>query len=94
MRRVGVSLRDEQLEALRYLAAARKRCVSGIVREAVDEYLKDDPAIDVVWRTKFARFVEQVQSRIPSSITPEETEADISRAREEVRQMHRALRRA
>jgi hypothetical protein len=42
------------------------------------------------WGERFDALVARIQQRIPSGVTPEEIEADITAAREEVRQIHRA----
>jgi hypothetical protein len=47
---------------------------------------------DRSWGERFEQLHERVQRRIPPSISPEEIEAEITAAREEVRQAHRASR--
>jgi prevent-host-death family protein len=41
---------------------------------------------DADWQQRLAEFVARIRSRIPEGVTPEEIEADITAASEEVRQ--------
>ena len=93
MHRTNIYLDEDQLRALKHLAAEDRQSVSDLVREAVDAYLARRLMDDTAWRERFDRLFERVHSRIPATISPEEIEADITAAREEVRQAHRAARR-
>ncbi|MEA2639393.1 MAG: hypothetical protein QOF51_787 [Chloroflexota bacterium] len=94
MRRTNIYLDDDQLCALKHLAVEEQQSLAVLVRQAVDEYLArrfGDPA---AWNERFDTLIQRIQSRMPSEVTPEEIEADITVAREEVRQAHRALQKA
>lgn len=93
LRRTNIYLEDDQLNALKVVAATRGSSFATVVRDAVDAYLRDQLVDDLVWRTELEALIDRVRSRIDPAITPEEIEADITAAREEVRQMHRASRR-
>lgn len=49
---------------------------------------------DTEWGDRFDDLVARVQRRRPAGVTPEEIEADVTKAREEVRQARRAARAA
>ncbi|CAN5371401.1 MAG: ribbon-helix-helix protein, CopG family [Chloroflexia bacterium] len=93
MRRTNIYLDENQLQALKRLAVTEDQSVAAVVRDAVDTYLKDRASDDVAWSKELKQLLERVQSRIPPDITPDEIEADITSAREEVRQARRAARR-
>jgi predicted DNA-binding protein len=93
LQRTNVYLEDDQLDALKVLAAARGDSLATVVREAVDAYLRDHFVSDDAWRMRFEDLRHRVQARTASSVTPEEIEADITEARNEVRRLHRASRR-
>ena len=89
MQRTSVYLDEEQLRALRHLAAEERHSVADLVRRAVDAYLAQRLTDDMLWRERFDQLFERVRSRVPADISPEEIEADITAAREEVRSAHR-----
>ena len=93
MRRTNIYLDEDQLRSLKHLAAEDERRVAELVREAIDDYLARRLADDAAWRERFDRLVERVRARVPAGISPDEIEADITAARDEVRQAHRAARR-
>jgi hypothetical protein len=93
LRRTNIYLEEDQLNALKVVAATRGSSFATIVRDAVDAYLRDQVVEDLAWRTEFEQLLKRVQSRLDPSTSPEEIEADITEAREEVRQLHRASRR-
>jgi hypothetical protein len=93
MQRTNIYLEDEQLRALKHLAAEQRQSVADLVRAAVDDYLAKRMADGVVWQERFEALIERVRSRVPSETTPAGIEADISTARDEVRRAHRAARR-
>jgi len=93
VQRTNVYLYDGQLRALKHVAAEERQSVAGLVRKAVDGYLATRMANDAEWQQRWDHLLESVQSRIPPDIPPEEIEADITAAREEVRQEHRASNR-
>lgn len=93
MHRTNIYLDDEQLCLLKHVAAEEGKSMADVVRLAVDLYLARRLVDDEQWRERFARLITRVQQRIPPEISPEEIEADITVARGEVRQAHRATRR-
>ncbi|MBI4491170.1 MAG: CopG family transcriptional regulator [Chloroflexi bacterium] len=90
MHRTNIFLDSEQVRALKHLAAEERRSVAELVRRAVDEYLARRFRDGTDWGERFDQLVARIQQRIPVEVTPEEIEADITAAREEVRQAHRA----
>lgn len=94
MRRTNIYLDDEQLRALKHLAADEHQSLAVLVRRAVDEFLARRFKDGTDWSGRFDALVQRIQSRIPHGVTPGEIEADITEAREEVRQVHRAARAA
>ncbi|MEA2513058.1 MAG: hypothetical protein QOJ59_2545 [Thermomicrobiales bacterium] len=89
LQRTSIYLEEDQLEALKVLAAARGCSLATVVGEAVDRFVHDRLGDDVVWRTQFERLIVRVGSRIPPSITAGEIEADITKVRDDVRQLGR-----
>lgn len=92
MQRTNVYLEDKKLEALRDLAARQRRTLSDVLRQAVDAYLGQNSAADKAWEERLDRLLERVRSRLPQDASPDEIEADITAARQEVRRAHRAAR--
>lgn len=90
MQRTNIYLEEEQLRALKHLAAEERHSVADLVREAVDEYLAKRMADETLWRERLETLLTRVRSRAPAGVSAEETEADISIGRDEVRQLHRA----
>jgi Arc/MetJ-type ribon-helix-helix transcriptional regulator len=93
MQRTNIYLSEDQLRALKHLAAEERQSVADLVRQAVDAYLAKRFAEDAAWRERFDELIERVRSRLPATLPPEEIEADITAAREEVRRAHHAARR-
>jgi len=94
MRRTNIYLDDDQLRALKHLAAEEKQTVAVLVRRAVDEFLAHRFSHRDDWGQRFDALVSRIQSRVPLEMIPEEVEADITAARDEVRQAHLAARAA
>ncbi|HEX5416215.1 MAG TPA: CopG family transcriptional regulator [Chloroflexota bacterium] len=92
MYRTNIYLEAEQVRALRHLAAEERRSVAQLIRQAVDQYLVREFQDRKDWGERFDDLVARIQQRIPANVTPEEIEADITAAREEVRQERRAER--
>ncbi|MCL4508319.1 MAG: ribbon-helix-helix protein, CopG family [Chloroflexi bacterium] len=92
MQRTNIYLDEDQLRALKYLAAEERQSLADLVRRAVNDYLAKRLAGDTEWRQHFDRLIERIHGRTPEDVTPEEIESDITAAREEVRQAHRARR--
>ena len=93
MQRTNIYLEEHQLRALKHLAAEDRQSVADLVRSAVDAYLAKRLAEDAEWRDRLFQLLADVQSRMPAGVTSEEIEADITAARDEVRQERRAARR-
>jgi len=86
MRRTNIYLDDEQLRALKHLAAEEQASVADLVRKAVDAYLAQRFSSDKDWGRRFDDLAERIQRRVPAGVTPVEIEADITAARAEVRE--------
>lgn len=81
MQRTNIYLEDEQLRALKHLAAEERQSVADLVREAVDDYLSRRMADDALWRERLDALLTRVRHRIPADVGSEEIEADIGEAR-------------
>jgi hypothetical protein len=92
MRRTNIYLDGEQLRALRHLAAEEHASVADLVRKAVDAYLAPRFSSSTEWGRRFDELVDRIQRRMPPRLTSEEIEADITAARKEVREAHKAQR--
>ncbi len=92
MQRTNIYLDDEQLRALKHLAAEEHASVADLVRKAIDAYLVPRFSSRKEWGLRFDDLVERIQRRMPAGVTPDEIEADITAARAEVREA-RARRR-
>jgi Arc/MetJ family transcription regulator len=92
MQRTNIYLDDDQLRALKHLAAEEHANVAALVRRAVDEFLGRKFQESNDWSQRFEALVAQIQSRIPSGVTPDQIEADITSARDEYRQLHGGTR--
>ena len=92
MQRTNIYLDDDQLHLLKHLAAEEGQSVAGLVRQAVDAYLAQRLNSDSAWTERLTKLLDRVRSRMPATIPAEEIEADITAARQEVRQAHHAAR--
>ena len=90
MYRTNIYLDAEQMRALKHLAAEEQCSVAELVRRAVDTYLAQRFPNGREWGQRFDELVARIQRRLPADLTPEEIEADITAAREEVPQKRRA----
>lgn len=90
MYRTNIYLDEEQIRALRHLAAEEKCSVAELVRRAVDSYIATHLADQTVWRERLDEFVKRVQERQLIKVAPEAIEEDITSTRKEVRQARRA----
>src|SRR5689334_14793124 len=93
MQRTNIYLEADQLRALKHLAAEQDQSVADLVRQAVDDYLAEHIRDDHAWAARLDDLVERVRKRTTDSVPPEQIEADISAARAEARETHRAARR-
>lgn len=94
MQRTNIYLDEDQLKALKHLAVEEQQSVALLVRRAVDEFLTRQFAERTDWGDRFDALVQRIRSRVPARLTPEQIEADITAARQEVRQSHRSARAA
>jgi hypothetical protein len=107
MKRTNIYLDEEQSRLLRHLAVEEGRSFTDIVREALNEYLarRRMPSTSRVigprraipqdeWRAGFDAALQRIRVGVPSDITVEEIESEISAARDEVRRERAARRRA
>jgi hypothetical protein len=93
MQRTNIYLDEQQLKTLRHLAAEERSSVAQLVRRAVDDFLTRRAISDADRDQRFDDLL--VRMRVHSAgIPPEEIEADITAAREEVRAIRRAQRAA
>ncbi|MBI4305369.1 MAG: ribbon-helix-helix protein, CopG family [Chloroflexi bacterium] len=92
MRRTNIYLDEDQLRALKHVAAEERESVAALVRRAVDAFLADRFKDRADWGQRLDALVRRIQSRLPAAVTSEEIGADITAARKEVRQAHRAVR--
>ena len=93
MQRTNIYLDDAQLRTLKHLAAEDRTSVATLVRDAVDSYLARRLADDPEWGRRLDDLLTRIRSRLPD-VPPEEIEADITAARQEVREIRRAQRAA
>ena len=91
MRRTNIYLDEEQLKALKHRAAEDGKSVATLVRDAVDDYLVRERTakadLDARWDALMARR-RAIAAEL--DIPPEVIEADITAARQEVRELRRA----
>lgn len=92
MQRTNIYLDEDQVRALKHLAAEHEQSVAALVRQAVDDYLSREFARDDLWQQRMTDLLDRIRSRSQSDADPEEIEKDISLAREEVRTARRASR--
>jgi Arc/MetJ-type ribon-helix-helix transcriptional regulator len=92
MQRTNIYLEDDQLRALKHLAAEERQSVADLVRRAVDVYLAQRIADDTDWRARLDDLVVRIQARVPQDLPADEIEADIAAARAEARKARRAAR--
>ena len=90
MQRTNMYLDEEQLRALKHLAAEEHESVALLVRRAVDEFLARRFQNADDWGRRFDELVTRVQGRVPPGLMAEQIEDDITTARAEVRQLHRS----
>jgi hypothetical protein len=96
-----IYLDNDLAEPLEQLAAEKRLPVNELIREAIAEYLqhRDVPVTyvqrvfpprvsvdDPEWRAAFDAALERIRAGVPADMTPEEIEAEITAASEEVRQ--------
>lgn len=100
MKRTNIYLDEQELKLLKHLAVENNASLTELVRRAVRWYLataagRVQPAPRALsskeWNRCLDELLTAMRARLPA-VPPEEIEADITAAREEVRQAHRARR--
>src|SRR5260370_13767415 len=94
MHRTNVSFEDEQIRALKDLAAEERASVAELVRRAVDGYLAQRTRAARDWGERFDEVLARFRQDVPPDLTSEEIEAEITAARHEYRAERAAARRA
>ena len=87
-----IELGDDQLEELERIAGEERRSVDQLVQLAVSDYLARHHRDWSGWSRRWGSLAVEVRSSTQAGVTPEEIEADITGASEEVR-AERAARR-
>jgi len=89
-----IELPEEPIRALERLAARESRSIDELVQVAIGDYLARQGRDWSEWGRRWDALVADIQSRMPSHVTPEEIEADITAAFEEYRVERAAVRQA
>lgn len=89
MTRTNIYLDDDQVRALKHLAAEDRVTVSELVRRAIDAYVAARAEETRDWAARFGALVRRIQDRLPPDVSPETVEADVARAVAEVRAARR-----
>jgi len=93
MKRTSIYLEEEELKLLKHLAVEEEASLAELVRRAIRWYLatavgRARPApralSDQEWSRRLDKLLAAIRARLPA-VPPEEIEADITAAREEVR---------
>jgi hypothetical protein len=91
VQRTNIYLDEEQVRALKHLAAEDRTTMAELIRRAVDSYIAGRSA-EQPWRERLDSFLVRVRTSSGTPADPEAAEADVTAARAEVRQMQRAAR--
>ena len=89
MQRTNIYLDEDQLRLLKHLAAEENKPVADLVRQAVDQFLRNRLENAVTWQSDMAALIERVRSRVSLAIDPDEIESDIREARQDARAAQR-----
>lgn len=92
MQRTNIYLEQAQLTALKHLAAQEGQSVAALVRTAIQTFLQAELPNKDQWNSRFESLLNKVHQRLPADVSDSEIEADITAARKEVKQKHRAHR--
>jgi hypothetical protein len=87
-----VDFSPEGLAKLRRLSAERSQSAEDFVHSVVVTQLNQAAFDDAAWRERLGALLADIHRDLPTDIPPEEREADITAARDEVRQARRAAR--
>ena len=85
MHRTNIYLDEDQLRLLKHLAAEENKPVADLVRQAVDQFLRNRLENVVTWQSDMAALIERVRSRVFLAIDPDEIERNIREARQDAR---------
>lgn len=80
LQRTNVYLADDQIRALKHLAAEQGRSLAELVRQAVDRLLAEQGGPDPSWRERLDRVVRRADSRASQDAHPDQIEKDITAA--------------
>jgi hypothetical protein len=98
-RRIQLRVSDDLYDRLTAQAARGNASIQELITQWLEEKLKEteagkiDGPVDPEWRRRFESLVAEFRSEIPADVSPAEIEADITAARQEVREARRAGRR-
>lgn len=92
MQRTNIYLEPDQLTALKHLAAQEGQSVAALVRTAIQTFLQAELPNKDQWNSRFESLLNKVHQHLPADVSDSEIEADITAARKEVKQKHRAHR--
>jgi hypothetical protein len=87
---VRVAVPDQVMQALERVAAKEGKQVEEVVQLAIHNFLATHADPDPEWRTRFEQVIAQIRRGVPAGLSPEEIEADVTAAREELRRERRA----
>jgi hypothetical protein len=100
-----ISLPDDQLAQLRLLALSSRRSLDEVVREAVDTYLTNLPEVPASrvtepppgsptpeWQAEVEAALARIRAHVPTDMTSDEIEYEITLVAEEARQERIAKR--
>lgn len=90
MQHADVALEDTQYQKLQCIARENGVSVSDLVQRVVEEYLEQRRRAALA---KLDAAVTELRAHLPTDLTAEEIEAEITAAREEVREERRTARR-
>jgi hypothetical protein len=97
-RRIQLSLSDDLYDRLAAQAGTERGSIQDLITRWLEEKLAEtepqraDGKVNGEWRRRFEDLVAEFRSGVPADTSPEEIEADITAAREEVREARRASR--
>jgi len=101
MKRTNVYLDEDELKLLKHIAVEEGRSFSDVVRQALQQFLQNyrvRPALHKIpkqeWERRLEALLKRVQRRIAENKLPEEIEAEITKASQEVRLARRKAQNA
>jgi Tfp pilus assembly protein PilN len=85
-------LPEDTVAALQALARSRGAEVDEVAREALQEFVAASGMSDDEYQRRWDALLERVRNRIPGDVTPDDIEAEINAATDEVWAERRAAR--